>query len=102
MREQKRQRDLDRKAKEDKLAGASGGRLFGDDGRPNIDNAFIERILRDEDPYAAPEKEEGKTEAQGGREELKVSQFVVDLEIHPPVSNKLIHIYFDGARRKKQ
>lgn len=60
MREQKRLRDQERKAKEDRLAGAVGGKLFGDDGKPNIDNAFIDRILNDEDPYSTTKEEELK------------------------------------------
>jgi hypothetical protein len=80
MREQKRQRDAERKAREQRITGGLGGSLFNADGRPNIDNAFIDRILNDEDPYSKPAEEE-KKEAEGAQAELKQANFVIDIEV---------------------
>ena len=49
MREQKRIRDAEKKARQDKI---TGGGALGGDGKASISNAFIETILRDEDPFA--------------------------------------------------
>lgn len=58
MREQKRKRDAEKKAKADALMGGNSGSMFGNDGKANISNAFIDSILRDEDPFTP--KEEAK------------------------------------------
>ena len=42
MREQKRKRDAEKKAKQDALTGGMSGSVFGADGRANISNAFID------------------------------------------------------------
>ena len=57
MREQKRKRDAEKKAKQDALTGGMSGSVFGADGRANISNAFIDQILRDEDPFAPKEEQ---------------------------------------------
>ena len=49
MREQKRIRDAEKKARQEKI---TGGGALGADGKASISNAFIETILRDEDPFA--------------------------------------------------
>jgi hypothetical protein len=49
MREQKRLRDEAKKVREQKL---TGGGALGADGKASISNAFIDQILRDEDPFA--------------------------------------------------
>ena len=49
MREQKRIRDAEKKARQDKI---TGGGALGTDGKASISNAFIDQILRDEDPFA--------------------------------------------------
>ena len=41
MREQKRVRDAEKKARQDKLTGGAGGNLFGE-GKTSISNAFID------------------------------------------------------------
>lgn len=46
--------------REQRITGGIGGSLFNADGRPNIDNAFIDRILADEDPYSQNQEEEKK------------------------------------------
>jgi hypothetical protein len=86
MREQKRLRDAERKAREQRITGGLGGSLFGTDGRPNIDNAFIDRILNDEDPYSKMDEEEKKEHDTSSKNELKQANFVVDMEVQPPVS----------------
>lgn len=94
MREQKRQRDAERKAREQRITGGLGGSLFGADGRPNIDNAFIDKILNDEDPYSKQEEEKKEQET---RFELKQANFVVDIEVQPPVSDfVLLSDFFKG------
>lgn len=52
MREQKRIRDEAKKAREQKI---TGGGALGADGKASISNAFIDQILRDEDPFAQPD-----------------------------------------------
>jgi len=52
MREQKRARDAEKKAKQEKLTGGMSSSIFGSDGKTSISNAFIDQILRDEDPFA--------------------------------------------------
>jgi len=42
MREQKRIRDAEKKAKQDKLTGGMASSVFGADGKANISNAFID------------------------------------------------------------
>ena len=49
MREQKRIRDAEKMARQQKL---TGGGALGTDGKASISNAFIDQILRDEDPFA--------------------------------------------------
>ena len=60
-------------------------------GKTHIDHEIIEKILRDEDPFAPADlpkdAEEGK---EASKEELKISTYVVDLEIPAPVS---IYLY---------
>jgi hypothetical protein len=82
MREDKRKRDEDRKVRQQRLTGG-GASMFGADGAPQIDNAFIDKILRDEDPY---EHKEEKKEEEKESVKLKTSSYVIDMEIHPPVS----------------
>ena len=87
MREQKRKRDADKKAKQDALTGGMGGSVFGADGRANISNAFIDQILRDEDPFAPKEEQKSFVQDDGAKsnlEALKVSGYVVDMEVPPP------------------
>jgi hypothetical protein len=86
MREQKRKRDAEKKAKQDALTGGMGGSVFGADGRANISNAFIDQILRDEDPFAPKEEQKSMIQDDGKAqlEPLKVSGYVVDMEVPPP------------------
>jgi hypothetical protein len=55
------------------------------EGKTNISNAFIDQILRDEDPFAYL-NEEKKDEDKQQKIELKLSSFVVDMEIPSVVS----------------
>ena len=84
MREEKRLRDQDKKQKLERVTGGLAGANFGKDGR-GIDNNIIDAILRDEDPFAAKEEEVQDT-GTATKDELKVSNFVCDFEIQPPVS----------------
>jgi hypothetical protein len=78
MREQKRVRDATKKAAQDKITGGLVGAM--QEGKANISNAFIDQILRDEDPFAYL-NEEKKDESSQPKIELKLSCFVVDMEI---------------------
>ena len=81
MREQKRKRDADKKAKQDALMGGSSASLFGTDGKSNISNAFIDSILRDEDPFTAnlESKDAPVLVNNSGKDPLKVSSYVIDM-----------------------
>jgi hypothetical protein len=75
MRDAKKKRDDDKRKKMESLDIKIG------EGKTSIDNDIIEKILRDEDPFA-PKQEaaaEGEAKAEGTKEELKVSTFVVDM-----------------------
>lgn len=83
MREAKRKRDEDKKKKMDQLD------IGMAPGKTHIDHEIIERILRDEDPFAPAEQPKDADEGQAAaKEELKVSTFVVDLQIPAPVSTR--------------
>ena len=84
MREQKRIRDEEKKRKHNAI---TGGNSVGTDGRQNISNAFIDQILNDEPLF--PQANETTNQSQfieKPKEELKVSSYVVDLQIPAPVS----------------
>lgn len=80
MREQKRARDEEKKKKQDKLTGGMSDSLFGADGKSAVTNAFIDKILRDEDPFSV-EEQKAQDEV---KEQLKMSSFVIDMTIAPP------------------
>ena len=75
MRDAKKKRDEEKKKKMDQLDIKIG------DGKTSIDNDIIDKILRDEDPFAPPTTAGAATDAllEKPKEELKVSTFVVDL-----------------------
>lgn len=96
MRDAKKKRDEEKKRKMDQL-----DIKFGE-GKTSIDNDIIEKILRDEDPFAAKDQPTLE-EKVDQKEELKVSTFVVDLEIpapvsicvyHPILQNSVTHFFF--------
>lgn len=72
MRDAKKKRDEEKKKKMDQLDIRIG------EGKTSIDNDIIEKILRDEDPFA-PKDQPALEEKMDQKEELKVSTFVVDL-----------------------
>ena len=72
MRDAKKKRDEEKKKKMDQLDIRIG------EGKTSIDNDIIEKILRDEDPFA-PKDQPGAVEETDHKEELKVSTFVVDM-----------------------
>ena len=81
MREAKRKRDEDKKKKMDQLD------IGIQPGKTHIDHEIIDRILRDEDPFTPAEQQKDAAENnETQKEELKVSTFVVDLQIPAPVS----------------
>ena len=49
------------------------------EGKTSIDNEIIDKILRDEDPFAAKDQPAAAEEKVDQKEELKVSTFVVDM-----------------------
>ena len=62
--------------------GGSSGNMFGTDGKSNISNAFIDSILRDEDPFAP--KDESNVAAtvlvgSSDKDPLKMSTYVIDM-----------------------
>lgn len=63
------------------------------DGKTSIRADIIDSILRDEDPFKLVQ-EEAKVQGDpsSSKEELKVSAFVVDIEIQPPVSAEVYNI----------
>lgn len=64
-----------------------GGLTSHNEGTSTIRADIIDSILRDEDPFKFT-TEEAKKEAEEtkGKDELKISAFVVDIEIPRPVS----------------
>ena len=70
MREQKRARDEEKKKKQDKLTGGMSDSLFGADGKSAVTNAFIDKILRDEDPFGVEEQKAAVEEREEIVEEL--------------------------------
>lgn len=58
--------------------------IFGADGKASISNDFIDKILRDEDPFMKEDEKENASEKP--KEELKRSSYVVDMQIPAPVS----------------
>ena len=97
MREQKRIRDEAKKAREQKI---TGGGALGADGKASISNAFIDQILRDEDPFAQPDDSANQSQIlEKVKEECKISSYVVDMQIPAPVSPTLVLIL---CSRKKQ
>jgi len=87
MREQKRKRDEEKKAKMDQL------NFKFPEGKTSIDNDIINQILNDEDPFA-PKEVQQQVEEKAERTELKVSTFVIDMQIPAPVSNEYFY-HFD-------
>lgn len=80
MRDAKKKRDEEKQKKMAQLDIRIG------EGKTSIDNEIIDKILRDEDPFA-PKDQPGATEEKVEcKEELKVSTFVVDMQIPVPVS----------------
>jgi len=77
MREQKRKRDEEKKAKMDQL------NFKFPEGKTSIDNDIINQILNDEDPFA-PKEVQQQLEEKVERTELKVSTFVIDMQIPAP------------------
>lgn len=78
MRDAKKKRDEEKKKKMDQLD------IKFAEGKTSIDNDIIEKILRDEDPFAPKEAaQEGEAKAEQ-KEELKLSTFVVDMQIPAP------------------
>jgi len=84
MREQKRKRDEEKKAKMNYLTGGTSG------DKSVITNAYLDQILNDEDPFAPKVTEAGATSQVtrivGEKVALATSSYVVDLQIPAPVS----------------
>lgn len=77
MREQKRKRDEEKKAKMNYL---TGGTNSGD--KNVITNAYLDQILNDEDPFAPKVTEASaaaKTRVVGEMEPLLTSTYVIDI-----------------------
>ena len=79
MREQKRARDEEKKKRQEKITGGISNLQDS-----KVTNEFVDKILRDEDPFDIKDPNKKELGESVIHEALKESTFVIDMQIMPP------------------